>query len=88
MVSSLHRLVLASALVNAGEASEALEELDKLQIFSLPVRWRQQAQWVHYLALRDLGRTTDAHEQLEALADDEGEMGDRAKKELERLGGR
>lgn len=81
MVSSLRRLVLASALVNDSRPTEAIDELAKLEIFSLPVRWREQAQWVEYLALRDAGRAEEARSRLEKLAEYEGDIGDRARAE-------
>jgi hypothetical protein len=87
MLSSLQRLVLASALVNDHQPREALDVLDKLEIFSLPVRWREQAQWVEYLALRDVGRDDDARARLEKLAGYEGDIGDRARAERTRRSG-
>jgi hypothetical protein len=87
MLASLQRLMLASAMVNEQRPSDALDELDRLQIFSLPVRWREQAQWVEYLALRDSGRTDDARSRLEKLTEYQGDIGDRARAERERLHG-
>jgi hypothetical protein len=87
MISSLQRLMLASALVNDGQPREALDVLDRLEIFSLPVRWREQAQWVEYLALRDAGRSEDAHARLDKLSKYESDIGERARAELARHSG-
>lgn len=79
MIASLQRLMLASAYVNDKQPKEALYVLEKLEIFSLPVKWREQAQWVEYLALRDSGQKDEARARLDKLATYDSEIGARAR---------
>jgi hypothetical protein len=85
MLASLQRLMLASAYVNTGQPREALDVIDKLEVYSLPVKWRQHGRWVEYLALRDAGQLVEARARLDVLVEDTGDVGVRARRELERL---
>src|SRR5678815_2453671 len=83
--STLRDVYLASALVNAGRSSESLELLERLTLNFLPGQWRGHARWVRYVALRRTDQDKEADEVLDALAAEPGEMGDKARAELQRL---
>lgn len=82
--STLRDVYLASALVNAGRPSEGLELLKSPTLNYLPGQWRGHAQWVRYVALRRTDKDKEADEVLDALGAEPGEMGDKARAELER----
>lgn len=79
----LRRLYLASALLLVGEPDESLAVLETLNVDTLPQPWRDEARWVAYLGLRERGDAEAARPRLEQLADSPGEIGDRARRELQ-----
>ncbi|HEU4364269.1 MAG TPA: hypothetical protein VFT13_02270 [Candidatus Krumholzibacteria bacterium] len=85
-VYTLRDLYLASALVNAAQPEEALATLETLGIESLPQPWRGHARWTYYLALMRVGRTNEAFALLGSLAQETGEIGQRAREEVNRAG--
>lgn len=87
MLASVQHLMLASALVNAGDYEAAIEVLEELDLPTLPLPWRHRGLWVHYLALRGAGRTGELRAVLNELASDPGDLGEMARHELGRLEG-
>lgn len=75
----LRRLYLASVLLNAGQATEALALLDVLRIETLPMPWREDATWMKYRALAALRRDTEADALLRRMAAWPGRVGDLAR---------
>ncbi len=72
------RLVLASALLHAGDAAGALRVLDALDVESLPQPARDRGRWIRALALDRLGRRQETMEALEQLASGSGEFREKA----------
>jgi hypothetical protein len=85
MLSSLRLLLLASAEVNAGQAKDGLDDLEKLSVDTLPPQWRSEARWVQYLALRESGDTEAARARLQTLVSEEGRIGQLAREEMVRV---
>jgi len=82
---ALRDLFLASALLNAGRTDEAIASLERINVRTLPQPWRSRAQWVQYLSLNELNRETEARELLGNLKDEPGDIGDKARLEIERM---
>jgi len=80
--TAIHGVFLASAQLNAENPEAALKTLDVILVDTLPPPWRERGQWVRYLALKQLGRSTAAHDVLLQLRDTPGEIGQRAQKRL------
>ena len=81
---TLRDLFLASALVNDGRYQEADDILSSMFVETIPTQWRRQARWVRYLAWSGLGRDAEAHELLQELSTEPGEIGRLAQAELKR----
>jgi hypothetical protein len=84
-VEPLRRLYLASAYVLDGRPAQAVQTIERLKIDSLPQPWRSRARWTLYLAMRDAGSGARALRLLEELTAEEGQIGDLARQEQERL---
>ena len=76
---------LGSALARSGRSAEALEILEDLRTGPLPDPWRRETRWTLALALLEVGRKEDARALLNRMADESGELGERARKLLETL---
>ena len=81
-IESLRRLHLASARLLKGDAGRALQAMDGLDLDQLPHPWRGEARWLRACALSRLGRTDEARAELERLAVEPGEAGERARRAL------
>lgn len=79
------KLVLASALVWERRYEEAKVLLDGLDIYSLPMPWRDRANWILLTALRRKGDSTRAEGILRELASRPGEFRERARRALDTL---
>jgi len=78
----LRRLYLASALVLDKKHAEALEALGDLDPRTLPQPWRDEIQWVHYIALTGTHQESAARELLDRLAERPGAIGDLARERI------
>lgn len=82
----LRDLFLASSLLLGGRAREAAEVLDAMDLDTLNQPERRRGQWILYIALRRLGENQRADGLLDELAGGDNDIGERARKEKERIG--
>lgn len=80
----LRRVYLASALAFSNRPADALVELEDVPLDRLPQPWGGEARWTRAIALRDLGRTSEARDALLEIADEPGALGERARQILSR----
>lgn len=78
-MEDLRRLHLASLLVNSGQGREAMDILTALEIEFLPLPWREDAGWIEYLALVELGQYGEADRRLAEMATWPGRIGQMAR---------
>ena len=83
----LRQLYLASALALAGDAEQASAVLDRLDEASFPEPWRSQVRWVGYTVACATGDAARAAERLRELRHAKGEIGELARREIERRAG-
>ena len=83
-LETVRKVYLGSALALSGEHREAADILDGVSLDSLPEEWRGEAQWTLYVALDESGREARADSLLQALSQKAGEIGERARRTLER----
>ena len=81
-IESLRRLHLASARLLTGDARRALQAIDGMGLDPLPHPWRGEARWLRACALARLGRTDEARAELQRLALETGDAGERARRAL------
>ena len=76
------QLVVANSLAQNGKYSAAEQMLSELPLNSLPSPWREHSIWLHYITRRALLDHDGADSVLQQLAEDPGEFGERARREL------
>ena len=79
------KIMLASALVKAGEPAKAQALLTELRIDTLPQPDRDRASWILYTALARAGKSSEARRLAESLASRPGEFSEPARREAARL---
>lgn len=82
--NSLRALYLASLLTRSGEDAEAQKTLEAVDMNSLPEPWRGRARFILQDSYRHQGRAAAADSLLRLLADQPGELGERARDALGR----
>jgi len=83
----LRKLYLASALALSGDAAQASAVLDGLDETAFPEPWRSQARWVGYTVACAVGDAGGAERRLRELRSASGEIGELARREIERRAG-
>jgi hypothetical protein len=76
---TVRKIYLGSALAWTKEYGEAAQVLERIDYLSVPGRWRGEAQWTLFVALRVSGREASADSLLQILMKKPGEIGERAR---------
>ncbi len=79
---TIRRIYLGSALALNGQYPDAVSVLRVLPLRSLPSPWGTEGRWVLCVALRASGFVEGADSLLHALAEEPGEVGERARRGL------
>lgn len=74
------RIFLANALAWNGEHADAVSILRTVDAWTLPDPWGSEARWTLYVSLRECGQEAAADSLLRVLAQERGEVGDRARR--------
>lgn len=77
---TLRKVFLASALAWSGNHADAVSILRTVRAQTLPDPWGSEARWTLYLSLRECGPKATADSLLRVLAQEQGEVGDRARR--------
>jgi hypothetical protein len=79
-LETARKIFLASALAWSGDHAEAVSLLRTVYTPILPDPWGAEARWTLYVALRESGQTASADSLLSILAQERGDVGDRARR--------
>ena len=80
----LREVYLGSAYALSGRHADAVSVLRTVRLQILPDPWGSEACWTLYVALRESGRQAAADSLLQVMAEERGEVGDRARRMLQR----
>jgi hypothetical protein len=79
-METIRKIFLASALAWSGNHAEAVSVLQTINLRTLPDPWGGEAHWTLYVALEKSGQTASADSLLRILAQERGDVGDRARR--------
>jgi hypothetical protein len=82
-LETIRRIYLGSALAWSGRYAEAAALLETVSPQELPDPWSGETRWTLYVALRGSGRAGAADSLLRVMADGEGEIAERARRQQE-----
>jgi hypothetical protein len=83
-LETIRRIYLASALAWDERYAEAAALLETVSPEELPDPWSSETRWTLYVALRGSGRAGAADSLLRVMADGEGEIAERARRQRDR----
>lgn len=81
------KVYLASAFTLAGRHQRALSTLSRLETPALPPPWRDEADWIRYIALSGANQEQEAARLLDELTRRAGAIGDLARERKRRISG-
>jgi hypothetical protein len=73
------KVYLGSSLAWTGEYADAITVLESIPLHLVPDPWSGEARWTRYVALRGVGFNASADSLLHVLAEESGEIGERAR---------
>jgi hypothetical protein len=80
---AIRQIFLGSALAWTGEYERAADVLRTAGLEFVPGQWGREAKWTLYVSLRESGQEGPAASLLHALAEDPGDVGERARRVLQ-----
>jgi hypothetical protein len=80
---AIRKIFLGSALAWDGDYDRAADVLGSAPLESVPGEWGREARWTLYVSLRESRREAAATAVLRALAEETGDVGERARRALE-----